>query len=736
MGKFHLYMKKVFILSLLIGFSAISYLQAYIWPTNAPKLLSGTFGERRAGHFHSGIDIKTWAQSGYDCYAVEDGYVSRIKESPGGYGKVLYLKLDNGQTAVYAHLDKFNGSLEKISYSLKLKENTNLVDKHFLPNEVRVRKGNVIAFTGGSGTRYPHLHFEHRDAEDRLLNPIKQGYEIEDKLPPLPLKIALSPIDAGSEVMGKNTYSVYPLEFFRNNIYLCKDTIQAKGKIQINLQAYDQSSSGNNNGVYQMELYHQGKKRFTKKFDSFTFEETDLILLDRDYRLAAHDLGDFHALYSSDINQHFSAYDSSLTGILDIKPGFQTVVIQVRDAHGNRSSVRFEIFGGEYPDFQFSSHSTDSFFSIHTDSLLRQEKIKTLILKQKNSYGFPIDEKVLIPGDNFLDSNIVMNLRDLDNSILSLEYIDARGYRSYLQLRSHQYSDHVLIEIFSEKILAHEIILAMEKEGYENLDLKRISDYSFITEPVSYADLEGVKGFAVFEKSGTEWLHRKEIHSFISRQDKKTYWMDEDSTLALILPRQAYYQDVFVWFEEIAFSDPVQGGQILSSVYHFYPEDMPSRRGLSAAFRFHNEFPITENIGVYNYDVSKDKWNPLRSHAADPSKPYIDVKGFSGGIISVIRDTENPIIKKSYPGTGGRYRRKDINKQIWVEIDDNLSGFGNGSKLKITIDGEWKVFYYNAVTKVITVDGPGLSRGKHKIEWEIGDMAGNVLTRQIYFTVY
>ena len=87
-----------------------NYFQA---PLEIPLILSGTFGELRNNHFHAGIDIKTQGASGHKVYAVGDGYVSRIKVSPWGYGKALYITHPNGYTSVYAHLSKYHGSIQE-----------------------------------------------------------------------------------------------------------------------------------------------------------------------------------------------------------------------------------------------------------------------------------------------------------------------------------------------------------------------------------------------------------------------------------------------------------------------------------------------------------------------------------------------------------------------------------------------------------------------------------------------
>ena len=60
-------------------------------PLEIPMILSGSFGELRNNHFHSGLDIKTQQRSGVPIYAPADGYVSRIKVGHYGYGKALYI---------------------------------------------------------------------------------------------------------------------------------------------------------------------------------------------------------------------------------------------------------------------------------------------------------------------------------------------------------------------------------------------------------------------------------------------------------------------------------------------------------------------------------------------------------------------------------------------------------------------------------------------------------------------
>ena len=78
----------------------------YAWPLSLDPQLTSSFAEYRTGRFHAGIDLRT-AGVGREVFAAGDGYVSRVRCSPYGYGKAVYLQLHDGNSAVYAHLSDF-----------------------------------------------------------------------------------------------------------------------------------------------------------------------------------------------------------------------------------------------------------------------------------------------------------------------------------------------------------------------------------------------------------------------------------------------------------------------------------------------------------------------------------------------------------------------------------------------------------------------------------------------------
>ena len=151
-------------------------------PLDIPLILSGNFGELRSDHFHSGIDIKTQGTTGHKVYAIEDGYVSRIKVQGGGYGHALYIAHQNGYTSVYGHLSKYNSSIEAYTRKVQYQRESFEVDLYPEPGTLTVNKGEVIALSGNTGSSAgPHLHFEVRKtANQHPTNALFYQFPVKD----------------------------------------------------------------------------------------------------------------------------------------------------------------------------------------------------------------------------------------------------------------------------------------------------------------------------------------------------------------------------------------------------------------------------------------------------------------------------------------------------------------------------------------------------------------------------
>jgi murein DD-endopeptidase MepM/ murein hydrolase activator NlpD len=58
----------------------------YVLPLNGDLYATSSFGEYREGRFHAGVDYR--ASMGTPVYAIDDGYVARLRCGPWGYGRV------------------------------------------------------------------------------------------------------------------------------------------------------------------------------------------------------------------------------------------------------------------------------------------------------------------------------------------------------------------------------------------------------------------------------------------------------------------------------------------------------------------------------------------------------------------------------------------------------------------------------------------------------------------------
>ena len=232
--------KNIFILTI---FFCYSFAQHYLWPLQAEKELTAIFGEERPGRYHTGIDIRTFGEIGYELIAIDDGYISRIRTSSKGYGKTIYLKLNDGNTAVYAHLDHFTLELDNLVNALHQHYGKYTIDHKIEPNEHPVKKGDIIGYSGDTGgVSGPHLHFEIRNHQGQPVNPFKQSLNIPDHLPPEVTSLAIIPLNEKAEIEGFSEQKIYPLQKINENEYVLADTIHISGNIGFAVKTIDKIS--------------------------------------------------------------------------------------------------------------------------------------------------------------------------------------------------------------------------------------------------------------------------------------------------------------------------------------------------------------------------------------------------------------------------------------------------------------------------------------------------------------
>lgn len=311
-------------------------------PLRVTPALSGNFGELRPNHFHAGIDLKTGGQEGLDVLAIEDGYVSRIKISPYGYGKVLYIDHPNGYTSVYAHLSGFEASIaayiKEQQFALKSVDVDLFPAKNLLP----VSRGALVAYSGNTGgSAGPHLHFEIRETKSEIpRNPLLLNFPIQDTKPPVIEAIAVVPLNQSSKVNGAKTT-------FRSRVsgssLMAQQPIKIQGAFGLQVRGFDsQDGSANQNGIFKIDWYVDDELIGYFKADSIPFDISRHMNALIDYPYYYYNKGRYLKLYRVPGNQ-LPNLKYPNNGIMNLKNGEHKVTIVAADVHGNQTKLTFDV---------------------------------------------------------------------------------------------------------------------------------------------------------------------------------------------------------------------------------------------------------------------------------------------------------------------------------------------------------------------------------------------------------
>jgi len=252
--------------------------QELLNPFEHSILLSGSFGELRSNHFHAGIDFKTQGVEGKPIRAVQDGYVSRVSVSPGGYGNALYLTHPDGTTTVYGHLLRFSAPVAAYIKEQQYIQESFIVNLYPEVNLFPVKKGEVVALSGNTGgSAGPHLHFEVRDTKsEELLDPIPfYKNQIRDNRPPRIQGIMVYPVEGEGIVNGKKAKQEFKQLVSKEGKQTLSGQISAWGRIGVGIKAYDYMDDTHHiYGVKEIVLKVDGDTVYRSYIDRYALNES------------------------------------------------------------------------------------------------------------------------------------------------------------------------------------------------------------------------------------------------------------------------------------------------------------------------------------------------------------------------------------------------------------------------------------------------------------------------------
>lgn len=324
-------------------------------PIEVELIVAGNFGELRPNHFHTGIDFKTKGKEGLNLFSIADGYVSRIKTSSSGYGKVIYIDHPQfGITSVYAHCQNFKGTIADYTLSAQNAAEFYEIDIQVPHHAIPIKKGEVIALSGNTGTSTgPHLHFEIRETKsENPLNPLMfNSLMIADTRPPIIQKLVIYALSKyGYRIPDKKIeLQVKPI----NGIFsITNDTIDIPshfcsehGGIGLGLDAQDKyNASEDLCGIYQGVLTMNDDTVHRQIMKRLDFEVNRQINTHKDYEAYRASKIKIEKYFRT-IHNKIPIYDTEKgKGILGFQPDhFYNIKFSISDLAKNISLLSFVI---------------------------------------------------------------------------------------------------------------------------------------------------------------------------------------------------------------------------------------------------------------------------------------------------------------------------------------------------------------------------------------------------------
>lgn len=354
-------------------------------PLDIRLSLSGSFGELRSNHFHTGLDFKTNQKEGLNVYAAADGYVSRIKISPYGYGKAIYVTHPNGYTTVYGHLLNGSGKIQEYIKMSHYKEKTFEIELFLKPDELTVKQGEIIALSGNSGgSGGPHLHFEIRDTEsEKPINPLLFGFDalIKDTREPVISTLMAYPIGENSIVNKSQEPLAINYSKQADGTYMA-DKVLVNGAVGFGINAYDMFDFNyNKNGTYHIQSILNGKQSFSYQFDTFAFDESRYINALLDFTRFRKTGVRIQRLFMNNPYPLSIIQTDKNNGVVVVKPNISnTYRIEVRDFNSNKVVINIPIqYSPSVSETISKVEKTPYFLKANNDNMYKKNNISVFV---------------------------------------------------------------------------------------------------------------------------------------------------------------------------------------------------------------------------------------------------------------------------------------------------------------------------------------------------------------------
>ncbi len=706
----------------------------YQWPLKIFNGLSATFQEYRGGHFHAGLDLKTYQKTGYPVHAISDGEIYKIRVVKRGSGRALFLKHKDQRVSTYFHLDRFEQKLENILRSVQKKKGKKYFGNYFLTTKLFYKKGEIIGFSGQTGSGYPHLHVEVRDEKYRAVNSLPffeyPGNDI--KLPVI--RAAIFKPFGRSLIDGEIGSHFFKFISDGTGNYKLEQPLIITGAFDIILNTFDVNDSGHRVSPYNIIASIDGTPYFEIQNDLFIGDDNNQIGFMFDLFKTSSSFYFYNLFFQKGFDlEKRKTYLNDVINNLQL--GRHRLSIKVTDYFGNFSTGNIPFTKVKNPVISVGNIELEKgsiVISIKEFDCTGSDKIEVRLLDEQFAVLFKgsMDSNEVI-----LDRNLRLNVHNEDVKFVQfkIKKNESVYFEKKFSINSAEWSenkdvvfetiinrDDIYIKIINKKITSENIALKVI-QGSDELEID--PNFSkdgiyFVFKPLN-SETDLMLNFSL-KNNGKIYSKMSKNIKIIPLEFGKTQNFQWDEFEAYFAkksvrePRNLLVKKVLL---ESKF--PILSTQFDLSPYHFPFLDIVN-------YKIKKEVPKPFQVSIFKYNHKRKRWGAVYS-IYNKAKNTFSRKLRSSGTFALMRDIFPPKIKFYKP------KRKKIKsvKFLTVILTDRGKGINdntieitlNGKQIEDEFDPDW--------SRVRIKDLSALRKGKNVITIKVRDYAKHE-TKKIY----
>jgi len=710
----------------------------YRWPLDINGGFSSTFQEYRSGHFHAGLDLRTFQQTGYPVYAIADGLVFKIRVSKRNSGNSVYLKHLDGNASVYFHLDRFSEKLTRLARVVQTKRGRKYFGSYVLSSPQPVKKGEVIAYSGETGYGFPHLHIEIRNKDNVALNPL-HWLEVPGKDANLPrIKRLLVRNRGDGLINGSIGESSFAFIRKKAGVFGIKDPIVVSGGCDLVLQTHDISDTGRFSAPYRVSAWIDGQPFFDLAFDRFTYSDNNQLGFVYDMFYSNPSAYYFNLFYQTGFNLEKHKSDFALS--LDkLDYGEHELKIAVTDHFANTATGFATLCKVRKPEIELTGiQARGDDLLIDVERLTGEEKgkITLTVLDEKGAklYWGDLDRQGILEKKQLVLSRLSRQAALIEFSFFR-QGVCYYSRRYGLETKSLLRIDDIDLETFVNR---QDVYVKIKNPALtpDNLALKVVqagesrsvsaecsADGMFFHFSPQGPDQRVLLHFSIM-LGGERVAEIEKRLSLINLQPGVRQEFKDGEFSAQFDPRSVYEPRV-LWVEERQHKADYP---LLSRQFSLAPYYLPFLDRVY--YRFKMAVSKPGQVGIFRYQPLGNYWLYVPSEY-DRDNQVFKARLRSSGTFALMRDVFPPRIRFYFPQPNSLAQVKELIVRLTDQgkgvNDETLAVWLNGRKVTGEYDPDWR--------RVKIVALGNLQRGRNTLKIEVRDYAWNLSQKTFHFTL-